>query len=137
MMNRDVMNRQMFQNGGYVRMQEGGPAREPTVVESLVEVMRGGSTADVDRFISQNMEMLSQSGNPFAARAVEDFMRRNAPAPRAPMGAPMPPVQGYQDGGMAMPAPMPAAPGPMGRSRSSRRSRWRCSRVSTRRPLKP
>jgi len=114
MMNRDVMNRQMFQNGGYVRMEEGGPAREPTVVESLVEVMRGGSTADVDRFISQNMEMLSQSGNPFAARAVDDFMRRNAPAPRAPMGAPMPPVQGYQDGGMAMPAPMPAAPGPMG-----------------------
>jgi hypothetical protein len=114
MMNRDVMNRQMFQNGGYVRMEEGGPAREPTVVESLVEVMRGGSTADVDRFISQNMEMLSQSGNPFAMRAVDDFMRRNAPAPRAPMGAPMPPVRGYQDGGMAMPAPMPAAPGPMG-----------------------
>jgi len=114
MMNRDVMNRQMFQNGGYVRTEEGGPAREPTVVESLVEVMRGGSTADVDRFISQNMEMLAQSGNPFAARAVDEFMRRNAPAPRAPMGAPMPPVQGYQDGGMAMPAPMPAAPGPMG-----------------------
>ncbi|NBT33387.1 MAG: hypothetical protein EBT13_16220, partial [Rhodobacteraceae bacterium] len=74
----------------------------------------GGSTADVDRFISQNMEMLSQSGNPFAMRAVDDFMRRNAPAPQAPMGAPMPPVQGYQDGGMAMPGPMPAAPGPMG-----------------------
>jgi|DEB0MinimDraft_6_1074348.scaffolds.fasta_scaffold00912_2 hypothetical protein len=185
MMNRDVMNRQMFQNGGYVRMEEGGPAREPTVVESLVEVMRGGSTADVDRFISQNMEMLSQSGNPFAARSIDDFMRRNAPRAPGPTRQPGEPltdespevtkdmikrlnrifqsdlspapnplneveinnayrmmlsdkgftdaeirelapnpsgrfsseeafIQRYQDGGMAMPAPMPAAPGPMG-----------------------
>ena len=179
-MNREVMSRQMFRNGGVVYMAKGG---RPEVVETFSAIFNTGDADKIlDYFISHERELrraaasneklgtmiqfidsmetrkadetiaetqrlseMPQTGmievpapggstymkdpRPFGGETpqppinLETFFQEYRQTPTTPPQPQQPqqpgmmgevPMQYFQEGGMAMPAPMPAAPGPEG-----------------------